>query len=139
MSNHWFILDTQIESGTHFVCELELCQVRLHNNFAYPWFLLIPKRHGIKELFELTPSDQSILMSEICRVSKALYELYEPDKLNVGAIGNIVSQLHIHIIVRYKQDDVWPDTVWNKTNFLEVDEETKTKVIHNFISKLEKI
>lgn len=109
-----FILHERIEADSAFVTDLELCQVRLLNNATYPWLLLIPRQNDIKETIDLSEPDQLTLMKEIGVASKIMQNLYNPDKLNVAGIGNMVPQLHMHVIARFKTDPVWPHPVWGQ-------------------------
>ena len=84
----------------------------LKNNENYPWFILVPKRNHITELHQLSAGDRWQLMDEMSALSAFVETHYQPDKLNTGALGNIVTQLHIHIIGRYKSDPTWPHGVW---------------------------
>lgn len=84
------------------------------NNKLFPWLILVPERENIKEIFELTAKDRKILIDETALISKTMHKTYWPDKINVAALGNQVEQLHIHIIARFKTDDVWPAPVWGK-------------------------
>jgi diadenosine tetraphosphate (Ap4A) HIT family hydrolase len=109
-----FTLHPQLESDSFFVRDLGLCQLRLHNQKNIPWLILVPRRAGIREIYELDAADRAMLTEEIAQASKALTQLYAPDKINIGALGNIVDQLHIHVIARYKSDEVWPAPVWGR-------------------------
>jgi len=106
-------LDPRLEADSTFVINLDLCQVRLHHNAAFPWILLIPKLEGIVELLELNPSEQQCLMQEIVLASQIMRNLFQPTKLNIASLGNIVPQLHIHIVARYENDKAWPGPIWN--------------------------
>ena len=97
---------------SYLVIELKLCNVRLIDNSKFPWIILIPKRKNITDIFELSSKDQSLLMKEIVYVSKIMKKTFKAFNLNVEKIGNIVSQLHIHIIARSKKDSSWPLSVW---------------------------
>ena len=97
---------------SHFIKELQLCNVRLINNSMFPWLILIPKRKKITDIFELNKKDQILLIQEIVYVSKIMKKTFSAFNLNVEKIGNIVSELHIHIIARHKQDISWPLSVW---------------------------
>ena len=99
-------------NSSHFISELKLCSVRLVDNQKFPWIILIPKRKGITDISELTPADQATLMKEIVHCSKMMKKIFNTSKLNVEKIGNIVPQLHIHIIARNKNDCSWPLSVW---------------------------
>lgn len=96
-----------------FLINLKLSSVFLENS-EYPWVILVPRCAGVVEISDLSEANQKILMDEISFVSLKLKDLYKCDKLNIANIGNMVSDLHIHIICRYKTDKFWPDTVWNK-------------------------
>lgn len=106
-------LDSRLEFDSTFLLDLELCQVRLHHNAAFPWILLIPQRELLVEVIDLTPADQQTLMKEISLSSHVMRDLFRPTKLNVANLGNIVSQLHIHIVARYDKDKAWPGPIWN--------------------------
>ena len=93
---------------------LPLCQLLLLNDANYPWFLLVPRREGVKEIFELADEDRSQLLAESCTLSRWLSESFEAHKLNVAALGNQVPQLHLHHIVRYQGDPAWPQPVWGR-------------------------
>ena len=97
---------------SHFVTELKLCSIRLIDNSKFPWIILIPKRKNITEIYQLNSKDQSLLMKEIVHVSKIMKKTFKAFNLNVEKIGNIVSQLHVHIIARSKKDCTWPLSVW---------------------------
>jgi diadenosine tetraphosphate (Ap4A) HIT family hydrolase len=107
------ILDSRLEGDSYYITDLALCQVRLHHNAAFPWVLLTPQRPSLCEIIDLTPEDQHTLMQEIAFVSQIMRQVFEPKKLNIAALGNIVPQLHIHIIARYETDAAWPHPVWN--------------------------
>ena len=98
--------------SSHYVSDLKLCSVRLIDNQQFPWIILIPKRKGITDITELNSKDQILLMKEIVYVSKLMKKVFKTKKLNVEKIGNIVPQLHIHIIARSTKDSTWPLSVW---------------------------
>ena len=107
-----FKLDKKFLKSSHYVKDLKLCTIRLHDNSKFPWLILIPKRIKITDITELNSKDQILLMKEIIFVSKIMKKLFKTSKLNVEKIGNIVPQLHIHIIARRKKDKTWPLSVW---------------------------
>jgi diadenosine tetraphosphate (Ap4A) HIT family hydrolase len=107
------LLDPRIESDSTFIVNLDLCEVRLNHNAAFPWILLIPKEKGISEIIDLAPSNQPLLMSEIVLASQVMQRLFQPTKLNIASLGNIVPQLHVHIVGRYDTDKAWPHPIWN--------------------------
>ena len=98
--------------SSHYIVDLKLCSVRLNDNSKFPWLILIPKRKNITDISELNSKDQILLMNEIVLVSRLMKKLFKTSKLNVEKIGNIVPQLHIHIISRKKTDSSWPLSVW---------------------------
>ena len=98
--------------SSHHITELKLCSIRLHDNSKFPWIILIPKRKNINDISDLNSKDQLLLMKEIVYSSKVMKKLFKTSKLNVEKVGNIVPQLHIHIIARYKKDNSWPLSVW---------------------------
>ena len=107
-----FELDHRLAADTIEVRTLKLCTVRLMNDHRYPWLILIPQAQNMSEISDLSEADSLVLMREIRTVSLAMEELFRPQKLNVGALGNIVAQLHIHIIARHDDDPAWPGPVW---------------------------
>ena len=99
-----FKIDKKFLKSSHHIINLKLCTVRLHDNSKFPWIILIPKRNKIIDISDLNSRDQILLMKEIVYVSKIMKKLFKTSKLNVEKIGNIVPQLHIHIIARTKKD-----------------------------------
>lgn len=91
---------------------LSLCYMGIMNDKRYPWLILVPQKNNLTEIIDLTASDRHQLMDEITLVSEQMKSLFTPYKLNIGAIGNLVPQLHIHIIARQKTDHAWPNPVW---------------------------
>ena len=105
-----------------YITELKLCTIRLINNSNFPWIILIPKRKKITDIFQLKKKDQNLLMKEIVYTSKVMKKTFKAFNLNIEKIGNVVSQLHIHIIARSKKDSTWPLSVWvvNKKNYSKI-------------------
>ena len=97
---------------SYLIAELKLCSIRLIDNAKFPWIILIPKRKNITDISELNLKDQMLLMKEIVHCSKLMKKIFKTKKLNVEKIGNIVPQLHIHIIARSTKDSTWPLSVW---------------------------
>ena len=97
---------------SHHIYDLKLCVVRLIDNSKFPWIILIPNRKNITDITELNSKDQTLLMKEIVYCSKLMKKTFNTKKLNVEKIGNIVPQLHIHIIARSTKDSTWPLSVW---------------------------
>ncbi len=96
-----------------FVTDLPLCRVLLQDEKNYPWLFLVPRRHDVLRMMDLTSEDQLQLMREIELAQKILWEEFKPTQLNVAAIGNKTPQLHIHVIARFDDDPAWPNTVWD--------------------------
>lgn len=105
-------LDPRLENDTVPVTDLPLSRVLLMRDARYPWLILVPAIPGLSELDELEPADRTRLFDEIAACARALRALYAPEKINVGALGNIVRQLHIHVVARRTDDPAWPGPVW---------------------------
>ena len=107
-----FKLEKKFLKTSHHLTDLKLCTIRINDNSKFPWIILIPKRNKVTDMSDLNSRDQILLMKEIVYVSKIMKKLFKTSKLNVEKIGNIVPQLHIHIIARSKKDSSWPLSVW---------------------------
>ena len=107
-----FALHPTLARDTVEVARLPLCRVLLMKDRRFPWLILVPERDSAKDLDELSPEDRAVLIEEIATASGALRQLFQPDKLNVGALGNIVPQLHVHVVARFRTDAAWPGPVW---------------------------
>jgi diadenosine tetraphosphate (Ap4A) HIT family hydrolase len=114
-----FGLDKRLAKDTHFICALPLCDALLMNDARYPWVILVPRVDGITELYQLNKAEQQQLTKESMFVSQALSELVSADKMNVAALGNVVSQLHIHHVARFVGDQAWPAPVWGNGEAIE--------------------
>jgi diadenosine tetraphosphate (Ap4A) HIT family hydrolase len=107
-----FELHAQLARDTATIGDLPLSRVLVINDANYPWLLLVPRRPKVVEILDLDEVAQAQLMTEINRVSRALRSVTECDKLNIAALGNVVPQLHVHIIARFRSDPAWPRPVW---------------------------
>lgn len=107
-----FDLNPRLEGDSLPVLDLPLCAVRLMKDANYPWLLLMPRKPDLVEIIDLTELDQQQLMREIALTSQVLRDVTECEKLNVGALGNQVPQLHVHIIARFRADAAWPGPIW---------------------------
>ena len=107
-----FKLDRKFLKSSHHITELKLCSIRLHDNSKFPWIILIPKRIKITDITNLNSKDQILLMKELVYVSRLMKKLFKTSRINVEKIGNLVPQLHIHVIARHKKDTSWPLSVW---------------------------
>jgi diadenosine tetraphosphate (Ap4A) HIT family hydrolase len=107
-----FGLDPVIEQMTYPLIKWPLCQVLLVDDARFPWIMLVPRRAGTEEMIDLDEKDRQTLFAEMMQASEAFSAVIAPDKLNIGALGNIVRQLHVHIIGRFASDPAWPGPVW---------------------------
>ena len=101
-----------LDRDTVSVVRLPLCRVLLMKDRRFPWLILVPERESVREIYELSQVDRAALVEEIARASEVLQRLFQPDKLNVGALGNVVPQLHVHVVARFATDPAWPGPVW---------------------------
>lgn len=109
-----FSLASRLEADSHFLIDWPLCQVRLMDDARFPWLILVPRQAGLEEWTELSPEESARLSEEIQRAGRALATMFKPTKLNVGALGNIVRQMHVHVIARFDTDAAWPGPVWGQ-------------------------
>lgn len=106
-----FDFDPRLAANIRFQ-DWELSTVFLRDDRRFPWLILVPRRGNVREIHDLAPADQIILMNETTRASKTILRAFQPDKINIGAIGHVVAQLHIHVLGRREDDALWPDPVW---------------------------
>ena len=109
-----FALDQRLQQDTLVIGDFPLCRLLLSNDSNYPWFILVPRINGISEVFHLDVADQQKLWEETTGLAPLLNDGLGADKMNIGALGNVVSQLHVHVIVRKRDDAAWPAPVWGK-------------------------
>lgn len=109
-----FALDQRLQQDTLAIGDFPLCRLLLSNDSNYPWYILVPRINGISEVFQLGVADQQKLWEETTALAQLLSEGLVADKMNIGALGNVVSQLHVHVIVRKRDDIAWPAPVWGK-------------------------
>lgn len=109
-----FALDPRLQQDTLAIGDFPLCRLLLSNDSNYPWFILVPRREAISEIFQLDVADQLQLWQETTALAEILKDTFDADKLNVAALGNVVSQLHMHVIVRKRDDVAWPAPVWGR-------------------------
>ena len=124
-----YALHPQLAEETVPVCDLELCRVLLSRDATYPWLVLSPRREDLRDLHDLNEEDGIAALEEIRRCSRALVDLFRPDKMNVAALGNQVPQLHIHIIARFTTDPAWPGPVWGKVPAAPYDDAARDALI----------
>lgn len=107
-----FVLDPRLEQDTYVLGDFPLCRLLLSKDANYPWFILVPRRADVSELFQLDGGDQQQLWKETTELAETLKDSFAADKMNVATLGNVVSQLHMHVIVRRRSDLAWPSPVW---------------------------
>ena len=109
-----FQLHPQLSKDTYPLRAMPLCRLLLMNDAQYPWFILVPRREDVSELFQLDGADQLQLWHETTSLAEVLKDCFAADKMNVATLGNVVSQLHMHVIVRRREDAAWPAPVWGR-------------------------
>lgn len=124
-----FELHPQLKRDCLEIGRFALCRLLLMNESRYPWLILVPERAGVTEIFQLAEEDQTRLIHESSSLARGLAQGFAADKMNVAAIGNLVPQLHLHHIVRYRGDPAWPAPVWGKFEPLPYDEDALSTVM----------
>jgi diadenosine tetraphosphate (Ap4A) HIT family hydrolase len=109
-----FSLHPQLANDCFELAEFPLCKLLLCNDSAYPWFILVPKVNDITDIYQLDWQQQQQLLNESSLLSEVLMQVFSGDKMNVAALGNVVAQLHVHHVVRYKNDVSWPKPIWGQ-------------------------
>lgn len=109
-----FCLHPRLELDCISLGRFELCRLLMMNDRQYPWFILVPERADMQEIYQLSKTDRHLLSEESNYLAENLAVLYNADKMNIAAIGNLVPQLHIHHVVRYQTDLAWPAPIWGK-------------------------
>ncbi len=136
MTDPDFQLHPRLQQDCFDVGKLDLCKILLMNESRYPWCILVPERHDIKEIFQLSSHDQHLLQQESSLLSQALSLCLNADKMNVAAIGNMVPQLHIHVIARFQTDAAWPAPVWGKFDAQPYADNKHIEMIHTIKTAL---
>jgi diadenosine tetraphosphate (Ap4A) HIT family hydrolase len=109
-----FELDPRLAADTLLIGDGGLCRVLLMNEDRYPWVILVPRVAGLTELYQLSPTQRQQLLDESMQLSERMMAHFSGHKLNVAALGNVVAQLHIHHVVRFRDDEAWPGPVWGR-------------------------
>ena len=123
-------LHPQLQNDCVVVGRFALCHLLLMQDANYPWYILVPDRDNISEIYQLSPVDQQQLMQESCTLAAGLAQAYAADKINIAALGNVVPQLHVHHIVRYRHDPAWPAPIWGKMPAKPYTDEQITEVVN---------
>ncbi|MEH6822506.1 MAG: HIT domain-containing protein [Motiliproteus sp.] len=113
---HLYQLHPQLAKDCVVLGRFSLCDLLLMNDANYPWFILVPRLADVGEIYHLSAKDQQQLMHESCVLASNLADIFNADKMNIAALGNVVPQLHIHHVVRYQGDPCWPAPVWGRTD-----------------------
>lgn len=132
-----FKLNDALQSDTVLLGHFPLSLVLLHKDANYPWCILVPQRSSITEIYQLDREDQIQLLQESCTLSETMVGLFAPNKMNIAALGNMVSQLHMHHIARFKTDAAWPNPVWGSVAPKPYDEQKLTSVVSKLRSALD--
>lgn len=109
-----FVLDSRLQQDTIALGDFALSRLLLMNDAQFPWFILVPRREDVSEIFQLASEEQQVLWREATELAEVLKDTFNADKMNVANLGNVVSQLHMHVIVRRRDDAAWPGPVWGK-------------------------
>jgi len=107
-----FTLHERLLEDTRDIIPLAVSRVLLMNDSSFPWLILVPERAGVREMYDLGQEDRAIFIEEISLASEIIQQLFAPDKINIGALGNLVPQLHMHVVGRFRNDRAWPGPVW---------------------------
>jgi len=109
-----FELDARLQHDTVLIGDWSLSRILLMNDRHYPWLILVPRRAGISEIYQLDDADRAQLLSESCLLAQSMAEVLKPQKMNVANLGNVVAQLHVHHVARFVDDPAWPAPIWGK-------------------------
>jgi len=131
-----FQLDPRLAADTIELGQFPLCRLLLMNDRNYPWCILVPQQPNLSEVYQLTEAEQRQLAQESSWLAKAMADGFAADKMNVAAIGNLVNQLHIHHIVRYRHDPLWPAPIWGKTTPTPYDDESLRRFVEQLLPRL---
>lgn len=128
-----FELHQQLTTDTIIVGHFELSLVLLHKDSSFPWCILVPMRPDVEEIRQLAHEDQVQLLQESSRLVEVMEDLFAPDKINIATLGNLVPQLHLHHVARYKTDSCWPQPVWGRRDavpYTEADQADRIQRLH---------
>ncbi|WP_444679186.1 HIT family protein [Halomonas sp. E19] len=134
---HDLALDERLAQDSYPVTELPLCQLRVMNDRRYCWLLLIPRRDHVSEVFDLDDADQRQLWHEATRLGALLKEMTDCDKINIATLGNVVAQLHVHVVARRRDDPAWPGPVWGHGQAEPYDLDTLAEVRDPLLAQLD--
>jgi diadenosine tetraphosphate (Ap4A) HIT family hydrolase len=134
-----FQLHPQLTTDCFVMADFPLSQLLLCNDSAYPWFILVPKVDGVQDIYQLDWQQQQQLLNESSLLSEVLMQEFKGDKMNVAALGNVVPQLHLHHVVRYKNDPCWPKPIWGQQALTPYTDEALAEIKSRILPKLSAI
>ena len=132
-----FGLDPRLAADTYAVGDFELCRVLLMNDSRYPWLILVPRRADLSEIHDLAADERALLIEEAARAGAALKNLTAAKKINTGALGNMVAQLHVHVVARFVGDAAWPGPVWGSGRSVPYEDEAAALLVADLRRALE--
>ncbi len=132
-----FKLNERLDNDTIEICDLSLCKVLLMNDSNYPWLILVPQINGLTELHQIPENRQGDLWKDIANASEILENLFSPKSLNVAALGNVVSQLHIHVVARFEDDPTWPGPIWGQAPAVPYSDDEREILIRQAFQQLQ--
>jgi diadenosine tetraphosphate (Ap4A) HIT family hydrolase len=132
-----FPLDPRLAADTFLLGDLALCRVLLMNDSRFPWLILVPRRADLSEIFDLAAPERAVLIEEAARAGEKLKALTGADKINIGALGNVVAQLHVHVVARFAGDAAWPGPVWGAGRASPFPPEAAANLVENLTRALE--
>jgi diadenosine tetraphosphate (Ap4A) HIT family hydrolase len=131
-----FSLHPRLSADTVLIVDWPLSRVLAMNDARYPWLILVPRRDAVSEIFDLNTSDRTALIEEIARASERLKKLTHAAKVNIGALGNMVPQLHVHVVARSPRDVAWPGPVWGQGTAQHYDSRTLDEFVSQLVNAL---
>ena len=134
-----FKLNDRLHNDTIEICDLSLCKVLLMNDSNYPWLILVPQINDLTEFHHIPVERQMDVMNDISIASNVMEKLHQPVSLNVAALGNVVTQLHIHVVARFKEDATWPGPIWGQVPVKPYTEEEITKISQKLKKEFESL
>ena len=132
-----FELDPQLAKDSIVVTDLSLCRVLLANDCQYPWLILVPMRENITEIIDLSAEDQQLLWRESAFIAQLMRDCFQPNKLNIAALGNMVPQLHLHHVARYHTDIAWPKPIWGQHDAIAYPPAQAQQLVADLVEKIE--
>lgn len=132
-----FELHPRLVADTLPVGDFSLSRLVMHRDANYPWFILVPRREDVTEIYHLSEEDRQQLIRESCLLAEALVDVFSPDKINIATLGNMVPQLHMHHVVRYKTDGAWPNPIWGVLPLLQYTGEQERQRLESIANVLE--